>query len=448
MATPVLMPKQGNSVEECLIVGWKKKVGDAVKQGEALAVMETDKATFELESPADGTLLALFVSEGELAPVLTNVAAIGSAGEDVEALRPKKKTAAAAAKPAGAPAAGGAAAAASAAAAVTTGGAGAPVAAVTVAAAVPQTLVGVASPRAQALATKYGVDYSRLSGSGPNGRVVEEDIRQLYRTSPRRSYLARKLLAEGYELGKGEGSGVAGLVRGCDLRKGQPLTNVRKVIAQRMSASLKEHAQLTLNASACAEKLLACRAVLKNDKTRPGMSGVTIGDLILLAVIDALKKMPELNCEYIGGKVYAGKGVNLAFACDTAKGLLVPVVHGADKMSLLDMSLKIKQLAGEAQAGNISPDNLEGGTFTVSNLGAFGIESFTPVLNAPQVAILGVCAPVLRPVRIGGEVAFKDFIGFSLTIDHQVIDGAPGAKFLQQLKANIESMDQLAGIAL
>ena len=444
MATPVLMPKQGNSVEECLIVAWKKKVGESVKQGEALAEMETDKATFELEAPADGTVLALFVNEGELAPVLTNVGVIGKAGEDVEAFRPKKKTAAAP-KAAGAPVA-----AAGAAAPVVSVAAAGGAAAVATAPAAPvvETLVGVASPRAQELARKYGVEYSRLSGSGPNGRVVEADIRKLYHSSPRRSFLARKLLTEGYELGKGDGSGVNGLIRGCDLKKGQPLSNVRKVIAQRMSASLKEHAQLTLNASACAEKLLACRAVLKNDKSRPGVSGITIGDLIMLAVIDALKKMPEINCEYTGGKVYPGKGVNIAFACDTPKGLLVPVVHGADKLSLLDISLKVKQLAGEAQAGNISPDNLEGGTFTVSNLGSFGIESFTPVLNAPQVAILGVCAPVLRPVRVGAEVKFKDFIGFSLTIDHQVIDGAPGAKFLQQLKTNIESVDQLAGIQL
>lgn len=441
MATPILMPKQGNSVEECLIVAWKKKVGDTVSQGEPLAEMETDKATFELESPGAGKILALFVNEGELAPVLTNVGVIGNDGEDVESFRPKKKTASAASKPtAGAPAA---------APAVT----GAPIAGTTTAviataAPVIEHLTGVASPRAQALAKKYSIDYSGVSGSGPNGRIVEADIRRIYHSTPRRSYLTRKLLTKGYELGKGEGSGVAGLIRSIDLKKGQPLSNVRKVIAQRMGSSLKEHAQLTLNASACAEKLLACRAKLKNDKSRPGVSGITIGDLIMLAVIDALKKMPELNCEYTNGKVYPGKGVNVAFACDTPKGLLVPVVHGADKLSLLDISLKIKQLAGEAQAGNISPDNLEGGTFTVSNLGSFGVESFTPILNAPQVAILGVCAPVLRPVRDGGEVKFKDFIGFSLTIDHQVVDGAPGAKFLQQLKTNIESMDQIAGIEL
>ncbi len=441
MATPILMPKQGNSVEECLIVAWKKKVGETVTAGEPIAEMETDKATFEIEAPADGKIIALFVNEGELAPVLTNVGVIGADGEDVESFRPAKAAPAAAAAPApgGAPAA----------AAPVAGGAATVEATATASAApaAPQVMTGVASPRARLYAKSHGIDYSGMTGSGPNGRITEEDLKARYYSEPRKSFLARKLLTKGYEMGK-VATGVDGLVRGADLKKGEPMSNVRKVIAQRMNASLKDHAQLTLNGSARADKLLACRGAIKKQQGEPGFVNVTVGDLIMFAVVAALKEFPALNCEYYNNKIYPGKGVNIAFACDTPKGLLVPVLHGAGKMELKDIALKVKQLAAEAIGGSISPDNLEGGTFTVSNLGAFGIESFTPVLNAPQVAILGVCAPVLRPVREGGEIKYCDYIGLSLTIDHQVVDGAPGAKFLQAVKANIEKIDELTGIAL
>lgn len=440
MATPILMPKQGNSVEECLIVAWNKKVGDTVSQGEPIAQMETDKASFEIEAPADGKILALFVEEGSLAPVLTNVGVIGEDGEDVEAFRPESAAPDAAAAPA-------APAAVSVAAPVEVSGDAGAVPAAPAAPVAPAVLTGIASPRARAFAASHGIDYSAMSGTGPNGRITEADIKAKYYSEPRRSFLARKMLASGYESGSAA-SGVDGLVRGVDLKKGEPLSNVRKVIAQRMSASLKDHAQLTLNGSAKADKLLACRAVFKKQQGEPGYVNVTVGDLIMYAVVAALKDFPEINCEFYNNKVYPGKGVNIAFACDTPKGLLVPVVHGAQKMELKDIALKVKQLAGEAIGGSINPDNLEGATFTVSNLGAFGIESFTPVLNAPQVAILGVCAPVTRPVREDGEVRFYDFIGLSLTIDHQVVDGAPGAKFLQAVKANIENIDELAGIKL
>ena len=445
MATPVLLPKQGNSVEECLIVAWKKKAGEVVAEGEPIAEMETDKASFELTAPAAGKILALFVNEGELAPVLTNVAVIGADGEDFESLRPAKKKAA--------PVAAAAAVAAPVAATVSGGGevaaVAAPVATLTPAApAAPERLQGVASPRAREFAARHGIDYKSLTGRGITGRIMDADVRAAYYAGPRVSYLARKLLTEGYEQKRKGGSGVAGLLRSADLRKGQPLSNVRKVIAQRMSASLKEHAQLTLNSAACAENILACRAKFKGIKDNPALAGVTVGDLIMLAVIRALEAHPEINCEYSKGKVYAGDGVHIAFACDTPKGLLVPVVHNAQKLSLPEISARIKQLAAEAVAGNISPDNLEGGTFTVSNLGALGIESFTPVLNAPHVGILGGGAPVTRPVRVGGAVEYKDYIGLSLTIDHQVVDGAPGAKFLHTVKKNMENVAQLAGVAL
>ncbi len=440
MATPVLMPKQGNSVEECIIVAWNKKVGEEIAEGEVLAEIETDKASFVVEAPASGKVLGYFFQEGELAPVLVNIAVIGSDGEDIEEFRPKVEESAAAAAPApsGAPAAPAAAAA-----SATT--ASAPAAADAPAASAPavEEAPGGVSPRARRYARRFNIDVSSVKGSGVRGRVVEKDVIASRYALPRHTDLAAKMLADGWEL---KSSPRGDTVRSSDLRKGEPLSNVRKVIAQRMSESLKNHAQLTLNSSADATKLLQCRAKIKAQKGTPGYVNVTVGDLILLAVIKALGDFPELNVEYLNGKIYKSDSVNVGFACDTDKGLLVPVLAEAEKMSLQDISRTVKTLANAAIGGSINPDNLEGGSFTVSNLGSFGVETFTPILNAPQVAILGVCAPVLRPVRENGDIVYKDYLGLSLTIDHQIIDGAPGARFLMQVKENIQNIDSIAGI--
>lgn len=438
MATPVLMPKQGNSVEECIIVAWNKKVGEQVNEGEVIAEIETDKASFVVESPASGKVLVHFYGEGELAPVLVNIAVIGEDGEAFEEFRPVVKESAAASAPAAALAAGGAPASAGGAVQVS----GAAESASAAPAAIADAPGGV-SPRAKKYAKRFNIDLSAVSGSGIRGRVVEKDVINAKFTGPQITAAAKLMLADGWEK-KPTAKGKS--IRSTDLRKGYAQSNVRKVIAQRMSDSLKNHAQLTLNGSAEATMLLKCRAQIKAGAAGAENVKITIGDLIMFAVIKALEEYPAMNAEYINGKVYKAENVNIAFACDTDKGLLVPVIAEAERLTLPELSRAVKDRAYAAIDGSINPDYLEGASFTVSNLGAFGIETFTPVLNAPQVGILGVCAPVLRPVREGGEVVYKDYIGLSLTIDHQVIDGAPGAKFLQKVKENIENIDKLSGI--
>ena len=216
-----------------------------------------------------------------------------------------------------------------------------------------------------------------------------------------------------------------------------PRRGPRATIAQRMRDSLASTAQYTLHSSANATGLVAVRAHAKADTAT---ADITIGDLVAYCTIQALRDTPAINAAFVDGEIRTHTDVHLGFACDTDRGLLVPVVHNADALPLRDLSERMKTLGKQAVAGTISPDDLRGGTFTISNLGSLGIEAFTPLINPPQVAILGVGAIQPRPVRAGVTVEFIDTISLSLTCDHQVIDGAPGARFLRTLREKIEAV--------
>jgi len=449
MATPVEAPKLGNTVEECLIAKWLKAKGDAVSSGETVAEIETDKATFELPAPVGGTLLDTFFPEGALVPVFTVICVIGEPGENVEALRPKAAGPAAGqdktgslagdrslekGRQAGSPL-----------------GPPAPQALKPSGSKVGQTLSSVnqvvsepiLSPRARRFAEEHGFHPERVTGSGPGGRVLEEDLRRLYYGTPRTSFAARKRMEEGAEA-RGEGSGPAGMILSEDLGPAPArMSGIREKIARRMRESLASTAQYTLNASAGAAGLLALRARIK---TTPGAPDININDMVVFCAIKSLLEFPDLNAELIDGKIYRHSRVNIGFACDTPRGLMVPVVRDAEKLPASDLAGRMRALTAAAVQGNIALDDLAGATFTVSNLGGLGIESFTPLLNPPQVGILGVDAIGVRPVRREGGIEFIDVIGFSLTCDHQAVDGAPGARFLQVLKRNIENVETLCTI--
>jgi pyruvate dehydrogenase E2 component (dihydrolipoamide acetyltransferase) len=421
------MPKLGNTVEQCLLGHWTKRAGDSVTSGEIIAEIETDKATFELTAPVDGTVLATFFNEGELVPVFANVCVIGKAGESAEEFRPRKDVAAATAV------------------AVEEK----PVAAATETAPLRSRLSNVeqhVSPRARRFAAERGIDPRLASGSGPGGRVLEEDVRALYFTSPRVSPLARKQIESGQEL-RGEGSGVNGAVLSRDLSEpGARMSGIRERIARRMRESLASTAQYTLSSSADATGLLALRKKIKAAHQAGKLPDININELVVFACVKALAEMPQLNGELIDGKIYQHSRMHIGFACDTAKGLLVPVVRDCQDLPLAALAQKIKALTQQAVDGTISPDDLSGATFTVSNLGSLGIESFTPILNPPQVAVLGVDAIQLKPVRKGARARYVDFIGLSLTCDHQVIDGAPGARFLRVLAGVIEKIESVVDV--
>lgn len=432
MAIPVLMPQQGNTVEECLLVAWKKKKGDSIQKGDILAEIETDKAAFELEAPDSGLLLELFAKPGELVPVLTNIAVIGQSGESVEQFKPgpkSQKTSTPQKQPEKSPD--------------------------------KTTLLEVSktsndsssiqpalqvgtpklSPRARVFLKKHPVDLSQVRPSGAEGRIVETDLKLAWNNQKRPSHLAAALIADKAKA-PNSGSGPNGMIRSSDLSApGKTLTGIRAIIAERMLDSLFSTAQYSVNMQAQAVGLLGLRAKCK----KAGLD-ITIGDMVMFACIQTLKSYPELNSELIDNTHYLHKSIHMGFACDTPRGLLVPVIKNSDQLSIQDLAKQVKALAQKAQENKISPDDLSGGTFTISNLGSFGVTGFSPVINAPQVAILGVCAITLQPVRKDGKVEFEDQIGFSLTSDHQVIDGAQSARFLQALTKNISDIETLSGL--
>jgi pyruvate dehydrogenase E2 component (dihydrolipoamide acetyltransferase) len=457
MATGILMPKQGNTVEECVLTEWRIAKGDSVSEGDIIADIETDKATFEVEATASGTVLDLFWEEGDLVPVLVNICAVGEPGEDVGDLRPDGAEAAAPAEDAGDSKAAPAAEepptpaepaeetpAPQAAGAAETPKAG-------------QAPEAPLSPRARKFLREHPFNLPAIQGSGAGGRIIEQDVKDAYQQAAKLSPAAAAMQAEGVAA-PAEGTGVGGMIRTVDMGREappaaaapvvppaedtvekKPLPNIRKIIAQRLHESLASMAQYTLNAEADVSGLLALRAQIKDGREALGLANVNIGDMVMFATIKALLRHPEINAEFIDNVVHQHSAVHMGFACDTPRGLMVPVLENAQALSLGQLSAQVKDLASQAIEGRLNPDRLQGGTFTVSNLGAFGITTFTPVINAPQVGILGVGNTILRPVRTKDGIEHRDMLQLSLTLNHMVIDGAPGARFLQTLKAMLEN---------
>ena len=449
MATPVIMPRQGNTVESCVLLEWKKKKGDSVKVNEILCEVETDKAVFEIEAPADGVLLDVFFDEGDEVPVLTNIAVIGKKGESYEDLKPGKDKIS-----------------------------------------IPEkenqeietleekpvknkklteahqvdshiSKAGI-SPRAKKLADKLAIDAEEITGTGPEGRIIERDILEKAEQQEPLTPAAKDALTETKGVIQKRGSGIGGRITSSDIKSSSDisrpvtlsenktkeitLTGIRKLIAQRMLESVQNSAQLTLNRTADASALLSLRNRYKNSKKYSQFNQVTINDMILYAVTKVIHDHPVLNSLLINDKIVYYENIHLGFAVDTSRGLMVPVIHNAQNFNILSISQEAKRLASACLEKKIKPEELTDATFTVTNLGAFGIETFTPVLNLPQTAILGVGAINLKPVTKNDNVKFVPHITFSLTIDHQVIDGATGARFLQDLAEVISEIEILVTI--
>ncbi len=402
-ARAVIMPKAGITVESCIIGEWLKKVGDQIKVGDVLFTYETDKASFECESTEEGELLAIFFEDGEEVPCMENVCAIGPKGEPTDCLRPGAEVAAASVEVAAAPAA-------------------------EVAAPVAQAVSGApVSPRAAKLAKAAGVDATQAVGTGPDGRIIERDI--------------QKLIAEGVTAPKTTAAAPA--AQDEPAYKDVKFSGIRRAISKSMHTSLSTMAQLTHNTSFDATNILNYRKQLK--AMGGEYAGITLGDIILYAVSRTLLNYPDLNANMLDdNSIRLFSQVNLGVAVDTPRGLMVPTIVGADKMSLLEISKAVKELAAECRDGAINPDKLSGGSFTVSNLGNMGVESFTPVINPPQTGILGVCGTIDR-VRKGadGSIQIYPAMGLSLTYDHRAVDGTPAAKFQKELGQNLENFTTL-----
>ena len=437
MATMVPMPKVGISVETCLITEWIKKPGDKVNTGDILFTYETDKASLECESPVDGTLLAVFFQNGDEVEVLRDVCAIGAEGEQIAAASTsaEEKVPVAETTPT-----------------VANAQNSAP-AAVTATAPVIDGSLKI-SPRAKNLAEKQHIDPTQAAPTGPYGRIIERDIQALA-ASGKGAYTAAA-----YGQGEAaEGTGIGGRVTTADIAasiptapkaaapatsivpeyEDQAFSGIRRAISKGMTLSLSTIPQLTHNFSFNATSIMAYRADIKARREALDLPDISLGDMVLFAVSRLLPKYPELNAHMLdANNIRLFKDVNLGVAVDTPRGLLVPKIRGANHLSLAEISGEVKRLAAAARDGSITPDELGGGTFTVSNLGNLNVESFTPVINPPETGILGVDTIIQRPYMKDGQVALYPAMGLSLTYDHRAIDGAPASRFVSELCQMLE----------
>lgn len=407
MAIPVIMPKQGQSVETCIVTKWFKQKGDTVRIGDLLFSYETDKAAFDAEATADGTLLEVFFQEGSEVPVLENVAVIGIPGEPTESFLPGNSSRAEKHVP------------------------GNNIMEVDKIKQPDKESEGILnsgnlkiriSPRAKRLAEEKSVFYSNVTGSGPNGRIIYSDIERIVSGKAALTYTAQITTEEFTD---------------------QPVSNVRKLIASAMYASLQNSAQLTHHMSADVRYLLETRKKIKEGILKgTGKQDITLNDMVCLCVIKALQKFPEVNSHYLRDHKRIFNRIHLGIAVDTSRGLMVPSVKNADEMDLVTLSRELKAVAEACKKGNINPELIQStaATFTVSNLGNYGVEMFTPVINLPQTAILGVCTIIHRPADLGNNIfGFVPYIGLSLTYDHRSIDGGPATLFLREIKNQIEN---------
>ncbi len=415
---PVAMPKAGITVESCILTEWKVKVGDAVKVGDIMFSYETDKSSFDYQAEVEGEVLALFCEAGDEVPVLSNVCAVGPHGEDASGLSPNGATAPVV-EEVKAPA---------------QAVASAPVASAPAQASAEGKVF--ASPRAKNLAEKLGVDLATATATGPNGRIIERDVRE--------ASVNKKEVVEQVKAPVSAPAVAPVEVKASDdlkAYKDEKMSNIRKVIAKNMVMSLSTMAQLTHTISFDCTNVMAFRKMLKDNAEILKLPPITINNIIVYAVSRVLKKHRDLNAHLINGDTMRYfEHVNMGIATDTPRGLLVPTLFGADTMTLSEIAVKSKKLSTDAIEGKLAPELLTGGSFTISNVGTMGIESFTPVVNPPQTGILGVNTLETR-VKIGkdGEIVPYTAMALSLSYDHRALDGAPASRFLKDLKDYLEN---------
>jgi pyruvate dehydrogenase E2 component (dihydrolipoamide acetyltransferase) len=431
------MPKMGDTMETGKILNWIKKVGDVVKKGESLAEVETDKVNIEIESFYNGTLRKILVAEGESAPIGAPIALIGSPDEplpeDGKGKGPAKevtrssngatKTAATAQASMAAPAA-------------------APTAQVTAAPAqastdtierAPTERIFI-SPLARRLATEHQLDYSHIQGTGPNGRIIKMDVEAALARQP----LVAPAAPEAQPIPAAVPE-VAPAAAAAGEVVEIPLTAMRRTIARRLSQSMQTAPHFYVTSVIDTGKLAALRQQINEYAAHePEPVKVSFNDLIIKAVARALVLMPQVNVSFAEDRLLQKKQVHVGIAVALEQGLIVPVIRNADQRGILDIAREAKRLAEAARTGKLRPEEFSGGTFTVSNLGMYEVDSFTAVINPPESAILAVGSITPTPVVEDGQVVVRDRMKVTLSSDHRAIDGATAARFLQQVKRLLE----------
>jgi pyruvate dehydrogenase E2 component (dihydrolipoamide acetyltransferase) len=456
MAVEFFIPKLGQTVEEVTIIDWLVKDGERVEQGQSVLEVETDKAVFPVEANASGVIHLGPYQKGDVVPVITTVAVIGkpedrflsAGGTRSNVQSPAVETTATPVESA------------------------------------PETAVAItwnvtpregqglgpdtsthpfASPRARKLASEKQVDLRQVPASGGGGvRVVEKDVLAFLGRAPRLTPVARRVAEEaGVSLQGVAGSGPGGRITRADVEHAMvcepapapaaaqpaieadilarvPLSGVRAVIAERMAMSAHTTARVTLVMEVDATQLVQMRERLKQRVEKEWGFAPGYNDLLAKMVATALRKYPYMNARLSNDAILHLKAINMGMAVDTERGLLVPVIRDADKKSLRQFGVEFRELVERARQRKSLPDDLSGGTFTITSLGAFGIDAFTPVINYPEAAILGVGRIAPRPTVVDGQLAVRTMCTLSLVFDHRLVDGAPAARFLAYLKEIIE----------
>jgi pyruvate dehydrogenase E2 component (dihydrolipoamide acetyltransferase) len=447
MTVELFIPKLGQTVEEVTIVNWLVEDGAKVEPGQAILEVETDKAVFPVEANASGYLHRGAFNEGDVVPVVTTVAIIGAPEDKFTVQGGEKGEAAVKVE------------------AETLAAEGPVVEAVPAAPAGSETPEKVAvSPRARKLAIEKKVDLSKVKPTGGEGvRVVERDVLAYLSQLPKVSPLAQKVAAEsGVDLGVMAGTGPGGRIMKSDVERAMkvetrapapvaavpvgeveviervPLSGVRLIIAERMGTSVHTTARVTLVSEVDATEFVAMRERLKERVAEEWGFAPGYNDLLGKIVAAALRKFPYMNARLTEDAIEYLRPINLGMATDTERGLLVPVIRNADQKSLRQIGLEFRELVERARNRRSLPDDLTGGTFTLTSLGAFGVDAFTPVINLPEAAILGVGRIAPKVVPRDGQAVIRSMCTLSLVFDHRVVDGAPAARFLSYIRELVE----------
>ena len=446
MAVELRMLQMDQTMTKGKIGKWLVKEGDTVTEGQPLLEIETDKVVHEQESPTDGVIAQLLAEEGTNVPVNALLAVIGAPGEEVPRVEadtavaqqePEQEEQVQLTQPKATPS--------------------------------PTPVALKASPAARQLAEKLAIDLTEVTASGPGGRILEGDVqRYIDLRGPlpteaarlKASPLARRLAKEhGVDLSSIAGSGPDGRIVRDDVLQVSPSTapetptvetpalqqgaeviamdGIRGIIAERMTLSLQTNASVTLHTEVDATDFVELRGML-NDKLQAREVSITYTDLLVKVVANALREHPRLNATLTDEGIHLLPEINIGVAVALEDGLVVPVVRDADKERLSEISTQVKDFAERARGNQLTPGELQGGTFTITNLGNFGIDAFTPIINPPESAILGVGRILKKPVVHNDEIVVRSMLTLSLTFDHRVVDGAPAAQFLQTVSGYIQ----------
>ena len=446
MATKMLLPLLGQTMEEGTITKWFKNEGETIDKGEPLLEVMTDKVNMEVEAPISGTLLKIVAPEQAVVPVKELIAIIGSPGEDVRELlaevRPPASSEVAASPaqtleapeaPAGAPATGGRV---------------------------------FASPRAKRVAREHSLDIALLAGmgSGPGGRIVEKDVLNFLtrvEAKPKITPLAGKVAADlGVDLADVAGSGPGGKIMRDDVLRAQqgpvpfapggerpglggvvPFTGIRKAVADAMTRSSQTAAAVTLVAEVDMGDCVRFREQVNRDAEKRLGVKISFTDLIVKAAARAIEDHRIINATLDGDRIVIHDDVHIGVAVAIEGGLVAPVIKSVRSKPLHVISAELRELAEKARSGRLSPADMQGGTFTITNLGTYGVDMFSPIINPGQAAILGVCRIVKKPAVVNDQMQIRPMMNLCLTFDHRIVDGAPAAEYLARVKDLLENPD-------